>query len=235
MEGEETGSASAGSGCAGPEGDEAAFVAANKGRRLQARRTGARKLFDARAKAVFLDWFTGTGNLSWASKKAGVHYRTPLRHLVTDPAFREAYEAAEAQSIPRLRAWAAQAKEEEARTVAAAALGGAGASAEEDGVEEEEEEPGGDPAPENLSVEQALRIVEAWDRKQGQRAAAAAAGVGGPAARTGRACGVASNEEVRAQLVKALKAHGIRVRAGWAREGAERLEGPGTGGGDGVA
>ncbi|HEX8667288.1 MAG TPA: hypothetical protein VF727_02825 [Allosphingosinicella sp.] len=223
-------------------------MAANKGRRLQARRTGARKLFDARAKAVFLDWFTGTGNLSWASKKAGVHYRTPLRHLVTDPAFREAYEAAEAQSIPRLRAWAAQAKEEEARTVAAAALGGAGAEevgaggcedelageAEDELEDAEEEEPGGDPAPENLSVEQALRIVEAWDRKQGQRGAAAAGGAGGAAARTGRACGVASNEEVRAQLVKALKAHGIRVRAAWAREGAERLGHWGNGGGDDV-
>jgi hypothetical protein len=186
---------------------EPAFVAPNKRRALQARRVGGRKLFGAAARKVFLDWFSGTGNLSWAAKEAGVHYRTVLRHRMEDAEFRAAYDLAEAQSIPRLRAWLAQAKEEEARRLETGA-GGEGL------------EPGGDPAPENLSVEQTMRMVEGWEKRQARGGASAGSGeaaygpVGpGQGRGLGRVPTVASNDEVRDALVKRLRAFGIRVMA----------------------
>lgn len=212
----------------GGRGVEAALVAPNKKRRLQARRVGRRKLFDAKARKVFLGWFAGTGNLSWAAKEAGVHYRTVLRHRMEDAGFREAYDLAEAQSVPRLRAWLAQAKEEEAAGLAAAADG--------DG----EEEAGGDPAPENLSVDQAIRLVEGWEKRQaallrlGSGFAGGGGGVGfgpvgpGQGRGLGRVPTVASNAEVRDALVKRLRAFGIRTvaeRAAVAEAGAG-AEGP---------
>lgn len=262
-------------------GGEPALVAPNKGRRLQARRVGRRKLFDAAAKKVFLGWFAGTGNLSWAAKKAGVHYRTVLRHRMEDAEFGERYNLAEAQSVPRLRAWLAQAREEaEADLEGEADDGGADDAAsdapaceteegeaperpftarrgaadgsgpddagneaaprgpahagafsdeedgdeDEDGPDEDEDRlaPGGDPSPENLSVEQAMRIVEAWEKRQ-----ARGPGRSGPAG-TGHAAGrpptVASNAEVREALVKNLHLYGIRVleaRAAAARAAEE--------------
>ena len=47
-----------------------------------------------------------------------MHYRTVLRHRATDPVFREAYDLADAQTVPRLRAWLAEAREEERRRLA---------------------------------------------------------------------------------------------------------------------
>jgi hypothetical protein len=174
-----------------------ARIGRQKGRTLQAAAPGRRHLFDAKRKAVFLDWFAGTGNLSWAAREAGVHYRTVLRHRMDDEDFRAAYDLAEAQSVPRLRAWLMQAREE-AREEMAAAL--------EDG-EAEEERPGGDSAPVNLTSDQAIRLLRDHD----QRAMRRGLDKGAPA--RGRAPTVASNAEVRAALIKALTAHGIRVRA----------------------
>ncbi|HEX8572991.1 MAG TPA: hypothetical protein VF759_09580 [Allosphingosinicella sp.] len=99
-------------------------IVANKGRRLQRAAPSRRKLFDSRRKARFLRYFTGSANLSWAARRAGVHYRTVLRHRATDEAFAAAYDLAEAQALPRLRAWLAETKAEEARRLGDAALGG---------------------------------------------------------------------------------------------------------------
>jgi hypothetical protein len=184
-------------GAGGPA--EPAFVAPNKGRRLQARRVGRRKLFDAAARKVFLGWFAGTGNLSWAAKEAGVHYRTVLRHRMEDGGFREAYDLAEAQSLPRLRAWLAQAKEEEARRLAEGP--------------DDDSEPGGNPAPENLSVEQAMRLVEAGEKRQGPMGSGPGQVGRGQGRGMGRIPTVASNAEVRDALVKRLRAFGIRTVA----------------------
>jgi hypothetical protein len=177
-------------------------ITGNKGRRLQMAGPSKRVLFDAERKERFLGYFCGEANLSWAARKVGVHYRTVLRHRATDPAFAEAYDLAEAQAVPRLRAWLVEAKAEEAQRLKDAALG--------DGADDEEEEPGGDTAPARLSVEQAMQFLRDHEQSQARRERAARMG---PGRGNGRPVSVASNDEVKEALVRALRAHGIRVRA----------------------
>jgi hypothetical protein len=163
-------------------------------------------LFDSERKERFLGYFCGEANLSWAARKVGVHYRTVLRHRATDPAFGEAYDLAEAQAVPRLRAWLVEAKAEEAQRLKDAVLG-EGAEEEDDA----EEEPGGETAPARLSVEQAMQFLRDHEQSQARRERAARMG---PGRGNGRPVSVASNEEVKEALFKALRAFGIRVRAG---------------------
>lgn len=193
------GAADRGAGEAGPR------IVRNKGRVLQRAAPTRRKLFDAERKKRFLDFFTGSANLSWAAREAGVNYRTVLRHRAEDPAFGEAYDLAEAQAVPRLRAWLAETAEEERRRLADAALGRGG-----EGADDEEEEPGGDTAPARLSVEQAMQFLRDHEQSQARRERAARMG---PGRGNGRPVSVASNAEVNEALFKALRAHGIRVRA----------------------
>ena len=47
----------------------------------------SRRLFEGEVKAVFLEWFAATANISLSARKAGVHYRTVLRHRMDDPVF----------------------------------------------------------------------------------------------------------------------------------------------------
>ena len=187
----------------GGSGQGVPRIVRNKGRVLQRAAPSRRHLFDAERKARFLEFFTGSANLSWAAREAGVNYRTVLRHRAEDPVFAEAYDLAEAQAVPRLRAWLAEAAAEERQRLADAALGRGG---EEDG-----EEPGGDTAPARLSVEQTMQFLRDHEQSQARRERAARLG---PGRGNGRPVSVASNEEVKAALVKALWAHGIRVRAG---------------------
>jgi len=196
-------------------------IVANKGRRLQRAAPSRRRLFDAARKARFLRYFCGEANLSWAARKVGVHYRTVLRHRATDPAFAEAYDLAEAQALPRLRAWLVEAKAEEARRLNDAVLGeepgagcdeeGAGRDWGDDEEGDDDEAPGGETAPARLTVEQAMQFLRDQEQSQARRERAARMG---PGRGNGRPVSVASNEEVKAALVKALRAHGIRVRAG---------------------
>ena len=183
------------------EGQALPRIIANKGRRLQQAGPSRRRLFDAERKERFLGYFCGEANLSWAARKVGVHYRTVLRHRATDPAFAEAYDLAEAQALPRLRSWLVEAKAQEAQRLKDAALG--------EGAEEDEE-PGGDTAPARLSVEQAMQFLRDHEQSQARRERAARLG---PGRGNGRPVSVASNEEVKEALFKALRAHGIRVRA----------------------
>jgi hypothetical protein len=162
-----------------------------------------RVLFDAERKERFLGYFCGEANLSWAARKVGVSYKTVLRHRATDPAFGEAYDLAEAQAVPRLRAWLVEAKAGEAERLKEAALG-------EGADPDEEEEPGGETAPARLSVEQAMQFLRDHEASQARRERALRSG---PGRGNGRPVSVASNEEVKAALVKALRAHGIRVRS----------------------
>ena len=203
---------------AGPGAGEAVpRIVRNKRRVLQRAAPSKRKLFDAERKRRFLDFFTGSANLSWAAREAGVNYRTVLRHRAEDPAFGEAYDLAEAQAVPRLRAWLAETAEAERLKLADAALGRGGGDEEDD----EEEEPGGDTAPARLSVEQAMQFLRDHEQSQARRERAARMG---PGRGNGRPVSVASNEEVNEALFKALRAHGIRVRAGMGQgvEGPER-------------
>jgi hypothetical protein len=177
-------------------------ITANKGRRLQVAAPSKRKLFDAARKERFLRFFTGGANLSWAARKVGMNYKTVLRHRATDEAFGAAYDLAEAQSVPRLRAWLAEAKEEEEQRLAEAALGSE--------ADEEEDALGGETAPARLTVEQAMQFLRDHEQAEARRERAARLG---PVRGNGRPVSVASNEEVREALVKALRAHGIRVRS----------------------
>jgi len=183
----------------GSGGEAVPRITRNKGRELQLAAPSGRHLFDAARKARFLEYFTGSANLSWAAREAGVNYPTVLRHRAEDPAFAEAYDLAEAQAVPRLRAWLAEAAEEERRRLADAALG-----------QQDEEEPGGETAPARLSVEQAMQFLRDHEQSQARRERAARMG---PGRGNGRPVSVASNEEVKEALFRALRAHGIRVRA----------------------
>lgn len=170
------------------EPEEAKRIAPNKNRALQVAPTG-RKLFDRERKKIFLEWFAGTANLSLSARKAGVHYRTVLRHRMEKPAFREAFDRALDQAGPRLRAWLVEAEEKEEAELAA--LDGAGQ----------------DSAPVHIDAAQAIQLL----RDDAQRLKTGTGGAAGGA--RGRVPGVASNEEVRRELVRRLRAFGIRARA----------------------
>ncbi|MFL6845747.1 MAG: hypothetical protein ACJ8ER_12795 [Allosphingosinicella sp.] len=183
-----------------PDGALPSRITPNKNRALQAGDPAStRKLFDAERKAVFLEWFAATASLSWSARQAGVHYRTVLRHRMEDPEFGAAYDLAEAQAAPRLRAWLAEVRGEAARRMAAAAE-----EDDSDGVEDET-------APARMSVEQAMQFLRDYEAMEARRSRALARAPGAPG--RGRPVSVASNEEVREALVKALGAFGIRVRA----------------------
>jgi hypothetical protein len=91
---------------AGPDGEFVALgrVQANKHRELQVARTGNRKYFDEAAKAVFLEWFAATCNLSMSAAQAGFNYKTVSKHVLKDPAFAAEVDAAMRLGVMRLKA-----------------------------------------------------------------------------------------------------------------------------------
>lgn len=148
----------------------------------------SRKLFKGTIKAAFLEWFAATANVSLSARKAGIHYRTVLRHRSEDADFAAEMEQALETGMVRVRAWALELGEE------------AGS---------EEPDAPVDMKPVNLTPDMALQLI----REDERRKAAALKGTAfGP--RPGRAPTVATSEEVRAALVKALRRYGDRLRAG---------------------
>jgi hypothetical protein len=176
----------------------------NKNRRLQVAPTG-RRLFGARAKDEFLEWFAATCNCSLSARKIGFHYRTVLRHWREDAEFGARCEEALRLGYPRL--------EELALRGAEAAL-----------KPKRRRVKGDRPAPpETLAMtpQDALQLLR--EHKRGL------AGIAKP----GRAPTVASNGEVFEALVKRLKAFQVRVRAeDAARAVAAEAEGEGADGAD---
>ncbi len=77
----------------GPGGD--GRIVGGRNREAHVRRTGGRKLFDAAAKRVFLEWFAATCNAGWAAERAGFNYQTIWKHRMKDPAFADAFDRAE--------------------------------------------------------------------------------------------------------------------------------------------
>ena len=81
-------------------------IAPNAHRTLQRRRI-RRRLFDARRKAVFLAYFSGTADMNAAAAAAGIGYSTVIQHRLKDPAFAAdcdealavAYAALEAEAV----------------------------------------------------------------------------------------------------------------------------------------
>jgi len=161
-------------------------VASGKNRRVQVVRAGERKLFDRRAKSVFLEWFAATCNVLMATEKAGVAYQTVFKHRMKDAAFAEAWDRCLAQGYARVEA---KMLETEA----------AGARFDPDGDLD---------APELQKIDPQLGLALLREHKKSLGAGATPFGA---ARKQGRRPKIATNEEVRAALVKRLAVFGMRV------------------------
>ncbi len=167
-------------------------IVPNKHRRLQVAPT-RRKLFGKAAKAEFLEWFAATCNISLAARKVGFHYRTVIRHWREDAAFGEQCVAALRLGYPRLEALALE------------------GAIEALSPKPKRRVKGDRPAPpETLAMTgtEALQLLR--EHKRSLAAAAPGSAVG---RKQGRRPRVATNEEVRVALAKALRVFEKRVRA----------------------
>ena len=79
-------------------------ICAGKNRLVQVASAGSRKLFDAKRREVFLEWFAATCNVRLAAAKAGVAYQTVFKHRMKDEAFARDWDGALAQGYARLEA-----------------------------------------------------------------------------------------------------------------------------------
>ena len=75
-----------------------------RNRELQVARTGGRKLFDAEARGVFLEWFGATCNMSLSAEQAGFSYKTVSKHYLKDPAFAAELDEAMRLGVMRMKA-----------------------------------------------------------------------------------------------------------------------------------
>jgi hypothetical protein len=172
-------------------------IVPNKNRKLQVAPT-RRKLFGKAARAEFLEWFAATCNISLSARKTGFHYRTVIRHWREDADFGAQCVEALRIGYPRLEALAL----EGAIEALSPAPKGRGRSR----VKGDREAP-----PETLAMTgtEALQLLR--EHKRGL------AGAGPGAATTGRKPGrrprVATYEEVRVAVAKALVVFERRVRA----------------------
>jgi hypothetical protein len=91
-----------------------ARIGGGRNRELVVVRNTRRKLFNRDRKGVFLEIFAATANLGWAAEAAGVCRQTISKHLMSDPDFAAAYEAALNVSRLRLKAKLVETKKPEA-------------------------------------------------------------------------------------------------------------------------
>jgi hypothetical protein len=169
---------------------EGGRIQPNKHRKLQLTQS-RRKLFGRAAKQDFLEWFAATANLGWSARQAGFNYKTVLRHRMKDPLFAEAYDRALRQGYVRV----------EAQLLETRIAEDAGAPI---GIEGDRDAP----EMQSLDPEFALRLL----REHGRYLAGQPKGAG-EARKQGRRPRVATAEEVRVAVAKALAAFEKRVRA----------------------
>lgn len=162
--------------------DEEGRIHPNKGRELQAARTGGRKLFDDARTQLFLEWFAATANVVWSAEKAGVCHQTVWRHRMNDPVFAEAFDRALDQGVVRGRARLIETKKP--RIDVAGDLEA--------------------PEIDEVKPERMLAILREHELGRGGPAA-------GMGRKQGRRPRIATNAEVRAALVKRLAAYGVRI------------------------
>ena len=172
-------------------GQAAGRVQASKHRVVQLTQPGKRKLFGKAARQDFLEWFAATANLGWSARQAGFNYKTVLKHRMNDPVFAEAYDRALEQGFARLLAQQLATEIEE------------GAEAPI-GIEGDRDAP----AMQQQDPDRALLLLREHGRYLGGRRAGA-----GEARKQGRRPRVATAEEVRVAVAKALAAFEKRVRA----------------------
>lgn len=170
--------------------NEGGRIHANKHRKLQLTQS-KRKLFGRAAKADFLEWFAATANLGWSARQAGFNYKTVLKHRMNDPVFAEAYDRALRQGFARLLG---QQLETEIAAGEEAPIG----------IEGDRDVP----AMQKMDPDRAILLL----REHGRYLAGKEAGAG-EARKQGRRPRVATGEEVRAAMAKALAAFEKRVRA----------------------
>ena len=173
-------------------------IVPNKHRKLQVAPT-RRKLFGKAAKAEFLEWFAATCNISLSARKIGFHYRTVIRHWREDPDFEEQCVAALRLGYPQLEALALEGAIE---ALSPAPKGRGRGRAR---VTEEGEAP---PGTVKMTGTEALQLLR--EHKRTLAAAAPGSTIG---RKQGRRPRVATYEEVRVAVAKALAAFEKRVRA----------------------
>jgi hypothetical protein len=164
-------------------GEAGVRIVRGRGQSMQVRRTGKRHLFGKASKKLFLEWFAATGNVSFSAEKAGVARQTVSKHRLSDAEFAGEYERAIALCVPDLQA-----------RLQAWVLGRPKLDLDGDLVEADDSD---------FDPQLALQMLREFNRFS-------QAGPG-QALKRGRVPRVATNAEVRAALVKGLKAFGIRV------------------------
>ncbi|TMJ15699.1 MAG: hypothetical protein E6G94_06275 [Alphaproteobacteria bacterium] len=91
----------AGKGNAKGGGGDGLYGRPNKHREMQMAVPPRRKLFGAKLRKVFLEWFAATGNCVFSAQQAGIGYQTVWKHRMKDPAFAEAFDLASEQGVAR--------------------------------------------------------------------------------------------------------------------------------------
>lgn len=185
-------------------GRPALFIRPNKNRFKQATRTGGRKLFDAKRKATFLEWFAATCNVRLSAQQADICYHTAFKHRREDTEFAEAWDEALAQGYAAL----------EAGLLADAIAPDVDSELDRDGVESEQA-----PANSPLTFEQRMFLLREYRRRDG---GSGPRPVGKPPTIQPR---VATEAEVEAALIKRLKQFALRVEQADA-EGRSILDEP---------
>lgn len=164
-------------------------IASGKNRRVQIVQPGGRKLFDAERRRVFLEWFAATANVKYAAFRAEICYQTVFKHRMADEAFAEAWQRALAQGYARVEAQSLETK-----------------------IAPDQFRIDGDwEAPEMQEMDPMVRIALL---REHNKSVGAGASPFGAARKQGRRPRTASNEEVRAALVKRLMVFGVRITGG---------------------
>lgn len=168
-------------------------IASGKNRRVQIVQEGGRKLFDKKRKEVFLEWFAATCNVKYSAHRAGVCYQTVFKHRMKDEAFAEMWDRCLRQGYARVEAQSLETK----------------VSADQFKVDGDWE------APELQEMDPMVRIALLREHRKsiGPSTGSGGASPFGAARKKGQRPRTASNEEVRAALVKRLVVFGVRIES----------------------
>ncbi len=168
------------------DGGSGTRIASGKNRRVQVVQEGKRKLFDKGRKEVFLEWFAATCNIRFAAHKAGICYQTVFKHRMKDEGFAEMWDRCLRQGYARVEAQSLETK-----------------------IAADQYEVDGDwEAPELQEMDPMERIALLREHR---KSIGEGASPFGAARKKGRRPRTASNEEVRAALVKRLVVFGVRI------------------------
>lgn len=166
--------------------DKRTRIASGKNRRVQIVQEGGRKLFDKKRKEVFLEWFAATANVKFSAERAGVRYQTVFKHRMKDEAFAEMWDRCLRQGYARVEAQSLETK----------------VSAGQFAVDGDWE------APELQEMDPMVRIALLREHR---KSIGEGASPFGAARKKGQRPRTATNEEVRAALVKRLVVFGVRI------------------------